>query len=266
MKPANFGIVFAMLFISLFVVRDHGTKALQEVATQRLVYNNCLDSAIEDAMTEIVEVDMGRQIMLNQQEVINEFFTALAVNFDAMENPEKKEFLKAYVPAIVFIERKKATIYYDFLNGGSCYEVLFQKIQGDYRITFTLNDYVYVESMETGEVLEGDFHDVGQVFSIELLQQEDWFYEEQKKTIHDVLLEHLETIIEEHNDRVKKLGIKYRFFLPTIEKEEWYRGIDEVSMMVFFQGYPYGNNTIGYYNRMAIGGAEIKKEREIRIE
>ena len=264
MKPANFGIVFAMLFLSFLTVSDHGTKALQEVAAQRIMYNNCLDSAIEDAMTETVEVDTGQQINLNKQEAINEFFTALAVNFDAMENPGKKELLKAYVPAIVFIERAKITIYYDFFNGGKHYEVLFQKVEGDYRITFTLTDYVYVENMKNGETLEGDFHDVGQVFLLKLFQKEELFYEEQKQTIREELLENLEKVIAEHNEVVKKLGIQYRFFLPVIENEEWYRGIEEISMMVFFQGYPYGNNTIGYYNRMAIGGAEIKKKGSLQ--
>ncbi|MFW5669157.1 MAG: hypothetical protein ACOCM4_07935, partial [Acetivibrio ethanolgignens] len=125
---------------------------------------------------------------------------------------------------------------------------------------FTLTDYIRVENMETGDALEGDFHDIGKVYDIPFFQEESWFYEEQKRLTREVLLENLEEIVKEHNVAVKRLGIQYRFFLPVIKDEEWYREIDQISMLVLFQGYPYGNHTIGYYNRMAIGGAEIKKK------
>lgn len=265
MRPASFGIVFAMVFLSFLTMSDYRTASLQETALQKLMYNNCLDSAIEDAMAETVEVDEGRQIRLNKQKAVEDFFTALSVSFAAMENPEKKELLKAYVPAIAFVERNKVTFYYDFLEGEKSEEVFFQMERGDYRIYFTLMDYVYVENRDTGEQLEGDFHDVGKVFAEPLLLDEGWFHEEQNKAIRAAFLEQLEEIIEGHNEAARKLGIKYRFFLPLIEGEDWYRGIEQISMLVFFQGYPYGNKIAGYYNRMAIGGAEIRKEERQEV-
>ena len=50
--------------------------------------------------------------------------------------------------------------------------------------------------------------------------------------------------------------------LPLIEYEEWYRTIQDISMLVLFQGYPYGNSITGTYNRVAIGGARIAKRKE----
>lgn len=260
MRPASFGIVFAMLFLCFATISDHGTAALQEISFLRINYNNCLDSAIEDAMTESVEIDNGRQVRLNKEEVVDSFFTAMAVNFDAMENSGRRELLKACVPVIAFVERSKVTFFYDFLNEGNTREVWFEKKWKDFRIYFTLTDYIRVENMETGDALEGDFHDIGKVYDIPFFQEESWFYEEQKRLTREVLLENLEEIVKEHNVAVKRLGIQYRFFLPVIKDEEWYREIDQISMLVLFQGYPYGSHTIGYYNRMAIGGAEIKKK------
>lgn len=261
MRPANFGIIFAMLFLCFAVISDHSTAVLQEISFLRINYNNCLDNAVEAAMTESVELDNGKQIKLNKQEIIDRFFTAMAVNFNAMEDAGKRERLKAYVPVIAFVERGKVTFFYDFLNGGKSHEVWFEKIWKGLKIYFTLTDYVRVEDPKTGTVLEGDFHDVSRVYKLPFFQEEDWFYEEQKKLVREVLLKNLEEIVKEHNTAVKRFGIEYRFFLPVIKDEEWYRRMEQISMMVLFQGYPYGNQTIGYYNRMAIGGAEIRKER-----
>lgn len=264
MRPASFGIVFAMLFLSLITVSDYRTRALQEITMQTVMYNNCLDSAIEDAMTEVVEVDEGRKIQLNKEKTVDDFFTALAVNFGAMENSQKRNLLKAYVPAVAFVERNRLTLYYGFLEEEKKKEVYYELEKEDYRIYFTLTDYVLVENKKSGETLEGDFHDVGKIFKQPLLLDADWFHEEQKKVIREVFIENMEAILEEHNEIAEKLGIHYHFFLPVIENEEWYRSVDEISMLVFFQGYPYGSRSMGYYNRTAIGGAEIKKEREIR--
>lgn len=264
MRPASFGIVFAMMFLSFITVNDYRTAALQETGLQSLMYNTCLDNAIEDAMMETVEVDEGRRILLNKERVIEDFFTALAVNFDVMEASQKKELLRAHVPAVVFVERDRLTLYYDFLGEEKSEVVLFELERGDYRFQLTLTDYVLVENMKSGEVLEGNFHDVGTVFKEGLLLNEEWFHEEQRRVIREALTENLEKIIAEHNETAKKLGIHYRFFLPVIENEDWYRNVEEISMMVFFQGYPFGNQMTGYYNRTAIGGAEIKKEREIQ--
>ncbi len=264
MRPASFGIVFSMLFLSLLVISDYQTAALQETGLQRLMYNNCLDSAIEDAMTDMVEVDEGRRLRMNKQKAVEDFFTALSVNFGAMENPQKRELLKAYVPVIAFIEKNKITFFYGFLDGGKTEETFFQIEKGDYRIWFTLTDYVFVENKKSGESLEGDFHDVGKIFTVPVLLEEDWFYEEQKKAVRAAFIENMEKIMEEHNEAARKLGIRYHFSLPVIKGEEWYRGIDNISMLVCFQGYPYGSRSVGYYNRMAIGGAEIKKRERRR--
>lgn len=259
MKPASFGIVFAMLFLSLSTISDFRTRALQETGLQRIMYNNCVDSAIEDAITEIVEVDEGQGIQLNKEAAVEDFFTALAVNFGAMENPRQKNFLKACVPAAAFVEREKITFFYGFLEGMEKKEVYFLKEIGDYQIYFSLTDYVVVEAVKSGERLEGDFHDIGTVFRHRIFLEEELFYEEQRRTVRQAFIENMKEIMKKHNETARRLGIEYDFFLPEIREEEWYRGIDGISMIVFFQGYPYGNYTAGYYNRTAIGGAEIKK-------
>lgn len=259
MRPASLGIVFSMLFLSFLLVSDHRTAALQETGLQKIMYNNCLDSAVEDAIEESVELDEGQEIQLNKEKIVDDFFTALAVNFDGMENPEKRRLLQACVPAAAFIERDKVTFFYGFLEEPKTKEVFFQKKIGNYQVHFTLTDYAVVENLQDGKVLEGDFHDIGKIFQEKIFSEEDWFYEEQKKVIQQAVTENMEKIIAEHNEAASKLGISYHFQLPVIKEEEWYRGIDGISMLVFFQGYPYGNGMTGYYNRTAIGGAEIKK-------
>ncbi|BCN32385.1 hypothetical protein [Anaeromicropila herbilytica] len=64
-----------------------------------------------------------------------------------------------------------------------------------------------------------------------------------------------------HNRIAEHYGITYQFALPYIEKEEWYRTIDDIGLFVVFQGYPYGLNTGDVFNQYSYAGARIRKTR-----
>jgi hypothetical protein len=90
--------------------------------------------------------------------------------------------------------------------------------------------------------------------------EENSFEEERRRVIISLLKERMTYFMNHHNRIAKFYGINYEFTLPQIEKEEWYRSIDDVGMIVFFQGYPYGGSERGYYNRVLIGGARVRKD------
>jgi hypothetical protein len=69
-----------------------------------------------------------------------------------------------------------------------------------------------------------------------------------------------------HNHIAKQYGITYNFSLPVIREDEWAPYLDDVSMFVVFQGYPYGDKLGEVYNRIASSGAKISKNRLFYLE
>ncbi len=65
--------------------------------------------------------------------------------------------------------------------------------------------------------------------------------------------------ISKYNNIAYQFGITYQFWLPSIDKADWYRTIDDISIFVIFQNYPYYVGSLDTYNRYSFGGARITK-------
>lgn len=259
MKLANYGIVFSALFLCLMLRDDVRTQELSAVAALRIQYNNALDNALEGALLEAAELDDGRRVYINKQEVMDKFLTGLYVNFDAMEAPDRKILLEACVPVAAFIDTDRAA--FTFKEDGSRVyrEVFYREMYDDVQVNFTLGSYVYVKNTKTGFTVEGDFHDVKKQISLDIFE-EDCFDRERRRVIINTLNVYLTHCVKKHNQYARKLGITYEFAFPSIEEEEWYRTIDDISFLAVFQGYPYGNYQTGHYSKVAFGGARIRKD------
>jgi hypothetical protein len=70
----------------------------------------------------------------------------------------------------------------------------------------------------------------------------------------------------QYNTIAKQYGITYHFGMPIIDNSEWSRSIDNPSIIVLFQGYPFGNGADNTYNRFAITGARINKKNRYYLE
>ena len=72
--------------------------------------------------------------------------------------------------------------------------------------------------------------------------------------------------INKHNHIASQYGITYTFALPTISDDDWNRTIDDISMMILFQGYQYGTSRTMVYNRYTISGARLRKSQLFYIQ
>ncbi len=279
MKFANYGILFGALFLGLMIMDHIRSEAVSKMTALSVQYNNAVDNSVEAAMAEAVELDTGHFVFVNKEEVMERFFTALYVNFDSMENPGKKKLLEACVPVGVFVDRDSMTITYKNQEGRKWDTIPFIQEYGDYRIFFTLSDYIIIEEKSGQFRLEGDYHDVKR----ELLRKEAVpeearllpfekailmevlgdlvFEEERRRVIIDTLEVNLTKAVKEHNHYAKKMGVEYEFQFPVIEREEWYQTMDDMSFFVLFQGYPYGGFGTKCFSKVAFGGAQLKKTR-----
>lgn len=270
MKWTNLAIVFFLIELSLFIILDMRVYNLTAIINQKVEYNKALDSAIDDSVINLVEVDRQRNLILNKEKAAEQFYQALYANFGIMGNPSLESKLKGYVPVILVTDEDGFYLFYfDTYKSGEetiitqrwsekqpyAYEI------SNYIINFTLDTYLTVYDKNTHQLYEGEYKDLEDMFHNTLLAEEETFHIVRRNTIISAIEEKMNEYINKYNNIAKQFGITYQFWLPKIDKTDWYRTIDDISMLVLFQGYPYHFASTDTYNRYAIGGARIKKSR-----
>lgn len=274
MKWTNIAILFFLLELSLFIILDMRTSNLTAVINQKIEYNKALDSAIDDGVINLVEVDSQRKLVLNKEIAIEQFYQSLYANFGVMGNSRLESKIRGYIPVILVTDEDGFYLYYSdiYKSGGETLitrrwseKIPYAYEISNYIINFTLDNYLTVYDKNTKELYEGEYKELAGLFQNTLLADEETFHSVRRNTIISTIEENMNYYINKHNNIAHQLGITYHFWLPEIDKTDWYRTIDDISMLVIFQGYPYHFASIDTYNRYAIGGARIKKSRSYYI-
>lgn len=295
MKHTNISIVFVLIMVSVFLVMNQKIDTVAAITKLQIQYNNAIDNAVADALNQIVDEDSLLSTSIDFATVTDSFFRYLAWNLGLEAESRKGRTLSNYVPVIVYIVQDGLYIAYQKLDEdeGSVRDehvsednasdnqvveqskhwnvgewntsidiserIPFEQRIDAYLIQYTLTDYVRVINIQTKEHMEGYYGDLIDIFPELFPSTKEEFDRDRRLVIINCLTKIMNEYIEKHNKIAKHYGITYQFSLPYIEMEEWYRTVDDISMLVLFQGYPYGNETLGYYNRMALGGARVRK-------
>jgi hypothetical protein len=109
--------------------------------------------------------------------------------------------------------------------------------------------------------MKGIYQEIRERYPVEELSDEN-FDEIRRRTIISVITEEMNRQLELHNRYAAWNGISYHFSLPVIDMEEWYRTVDDVTLLCVFQGYPYASSQLGTYQKVVLSGARIHKEQE----
>lgn len=276
MKLTNYVIIFCMIAFCLVFVNDTKSRNLTELSQKKVEYNIALDSAVDDSILSLVEVDSKQHITLNKNAGVESFFNSLYANFGVMTDQKMQETLQAYVPIIAITFTDGYYVLYKDEYTNSQGELLLKQrwtekqpyVYEDENMVynFTVTDEIKIYDKKTNEVYEGNYKDLKPLFPDSILVDDVLFDTIRRSTIINLLTEDMNYYITNYNDIAKHFGISYNFALPQIEKEDWYRTIDDISMLVVFQGYPYGFATNDTYNRYAFAGSRIKKQKAFYIE
>lgn len=290
MKHTNISIVFVLIMVSVFLVLNQKIDTVAAITKLQMQYNNAIDNAVADALIQIVDQDSLASTSIDFASVTDSFLRYLAWNLGLEAESQKGRTLSNYVPVIAYIVQDGLYLTYQKVAEGEALagnnngvekqvgeqskfwnvgewntsiaisdRIPFEQRTHAYLIQYTLTDYVRIINVQTNEKTEGYYGDLIKLFPEILPRTREDFDKERRLTIINCLTKTMNEYIEKHNKIAKHYGITYQFTLPYIEMEEWYRTVDDISMLVLFQGYPYGNDTLGYYNRMALGGARIRK-------
>lgn len=268
MKITNYAILFAAIFISISLPANMKTDNIQAMVKKQKEYNQALDASVQDAVYNLVEMDSAKKVRLNKDEAVERFFQSLYSNFGILHDKDKQEQLRLYIPVILITDDDGYYIYYNHLvnqNGSTMvYQNWTEKKTYSYEderfvYAFTLGSFIRIYDKASNEIYEGDYHDIGKLFPDSRILNDDAVFDECRRSyVVESIVKDMNYYINEHNRIAQFYGVTYNFALPSIQQEDWYRTIDDISFMVVFQGYPYGSYR-EYYNRYEIGGARIRK-------
>ncbi len=270
MKFTNLAILFFILELSLFTILDIRINNLTAVANKITKYNKALDSAIDDGVVGLVELDSKRSLVLNKEAAVNQFYESLYANFGVIGSSISENRLEAYIPVILVTDTKGFYICYsdtyevnrEILTSRKWSErIPYSYEENNLIYNFTLGNYITIFDKTTAAIYEGDYRDLRTRFPGSVLADDEIYDTVRRNAIIGKIEEKMNYYINRHNRIAYHSGITYQFWLPRIDKTDWYRTIDDISMLVVFQGYPYNAAGLDTYNRYALGGARIKKSK-----
>lgn len=270
MKLTNLAIIFFVIELTLITILDIRINNLSAVSNRRIEYDKELDSAIEDGVMNLVEVDSKRNLVLNKEVAVNQFYESLFANFGVIGNGQAENKLKGYIPVILITDTDGFYINYSDTYVSNGETLLGQKWtekmpyayqDGNLIYSFTLGTYVTLYNKSTNAIYEGEYKDLAAQFPESIMTNVETFDTIRRNTIIGAIEQSMNYYINLYNKIASQYGITYQFWLPQIEKTDWYRTIDDISMLVVFQGYPYTPASMDTYNRYALGGARITKSK-----
>jgi len=145
---------------------------------------------------------------------------------------------------------------------------------------FTLTDMVYVYDKhnllkEEDKVLYTDYKELAKNPAYEelrikykdcILFNEYNFETVKKAAIINKLEEVMAYYTARHNLIASRHGITYTFSFPYGRNNEWADYMEDVNLLVIFQGYPYGPERDYRYNKILSAGANVAKKPKFYVE
>ena len=252
--------------------------------------NPSLTSATSDAINYLSKTGSYGSGSINKEEVLNKFFASLYSSLGIISDMSAQAEIEMYIPVILLCDIDGYYVYYyDEYKGadGNTYieriwsEKLPYSYEDDYFVyRFTLSDmvYLYDKNNLTGreeDVIRSDYKEFQNnpfyasfktIYNDCILLNDEEFMLVRKGTIIDTLEKAMAYYTSRHNYIAAKQGITYSFSFPAGKQDEWAQYIDDVNLLVVFQGYPYGPERDYTYNKIASAGANIVKKPRYYVE
>lgn len=263
-KLSDYAMIFVFIFLTMALITDSRLALLEKAEELNIRYDNALDNAVMDALEGIVELDDGETLKINRQEVIQRFFLALSINLGLSEGDSAEERLECFFPVMLLMLQDGI---YSWEVQENHQKAFSEKIpycleKDGYRICYQFDDVIVFYDKSDGVERKGRYQEIRKRYPVKELS-DDNFDEIRRRTIITVITEVMDRQMEMHNRFAGARGIQYRFSLPVIDMEEWYRTVDDVTMLCVFEGYPYSVPQLGTYNKVVLSGARIHKKQPV---
>ncbi len=236
------------------------------------MYNS---TTVEDASEAMIVRGVNNKIEISRENAVNTFFNTLFINFSTAGNKRAESILSAYIPVIVLIDYDGYSVMSieEYTNSsGETEQKMIWKPKKPYVYErdgfiylFTLDQKVTVYSPAANRFFEGLPEDIKASLPGTGVLDGDLFDDVRKRTIIESIRNDVNRAINKHNKYAARFGITYNFSPPSISDGDWYRNIEDIGFLAFFQGIPIGLNG-QRYNSFALGAARIVRKSSYYIE
>ncbi|NLO08665.1 MAG: hypothetical protein GX129_02195 [Clostridiales bacterium] len=290
MKIYHFALLFLIFFLGAVIKTDVSIGKLKAIENEKEEIRTSLSSATSDAVNYLSKTGSYGGGAINKQEVLNTFFTSLYTSLGIISDPSAQAEIEIYIPVILLCDVDGYYVYYydeyRAADGNTYVERMWTEkkpygYEDEYFIyRFSLTDMVYL--YDKNNLLGIDEAVIGSDYkefqknplyadfrthnnSCILLNDEDYEII-RKATIMNKLEEEMAYYTSKHNLIASRQGITYSFSFPSGKQDEWAEYIEDVNIIVVFQGYPYGPDRDYTYNKIASAGANIVKNPRYYVE
>ncbi len=275
MKLTDLAILFIVIVLPFMLVLRIQSDNLQGVVYRTTVINRYLDTAVEDACEEMIVSGSNNKMAISRDKALRAFYETLYTNFGVLRSDTSKITLSAYIPAIVMIDHDGYSVcsMEEYTNSEGDRELRmvwkpkkpYVYMCEEYVYLFTLDRQVKVYDSNANKFYEGTRQELMPQIQGTLIQQEGMFEDVRKRTIVEAIKRDVNEAINTHNAFATQFGISYHFCPPFISDSDWYRNIEDIGFLAFFQGLPIG--LCGErYNHFALGAARIVRKNQYYIQ
>ncbi|MCX7920460.1 MAG: hypothetical protein N3B21_00335 [Clostridia bacterium] len=276
MKLTDLAIIFVIISLPFNLMFGLKIDNVKYSSMRKIELNRILDTATEDGVSKLIEMGEDKKVIINKEQAVQAFFNSLYVSFDITDSKPAQRKINGYVPVIVIADYDGYHVLSNetYTHSGGYTEIkqvwkpkkMYSYADSRFVYSFTLDSFVTVYDSTTGEFHKGDYHDFkSQLPASSIIQNDTTFDEIRRRTIVECLKNDINYYINKHNDIALQYGLTYHFTLPTIKDEDWYKTVDDISMLVFFQGVPIGTGG-ERFNNFNLGGARIVKTPKYYVE
>jgi hypothetical protein len=291
MKLYHMSIIFLIFFITVVIKTDLNIGKMEQMEQEKAVLTESLYTAVSDAIRSVSDSGRYGGNSINKKELIDTFFSSLYSSLGILSDRNKQIELELCIPVILLCDYDGFYIYYydeykDRYGNSDTKRIWSEKVpyyyqDEDFIYRFTLTDIIGIYDVNKRftnapqKLFEIDYHEVQteELYRSYRLNHANSFLlkdEAYKLTKKTAIITQLEQILSyytfEHNSIARQNGISYRFSFPPGQGEEWTRYMDDVNILVVFQGYPYGADGDDTFNKIASSGANILKRPVYYIE
>lgn len=291
MKLYHFVMLYIIVGVVLIISLDIKAKEYTLIVQDRERIDRAFDVAVDDAANSLIQADSSRGLILNKEDAKEQFYNSLYSSLGYMVAKDKQYEIQGYVPVILITSDDGYYINYSDKYTGPDGFTYYSKRWSE-KFPYYYEDENFVYGFTLGDTLtmydKNNIIDVTGAKKVHYMNyhelqtsdtysnfrlkcsnhfalNDETYLLVRKQAIIKNLEESMAYYITYHNNIAQYYGISYQFLIPVIDNSEMARSIDNPSIVVIFQGYPYGNG-LELYNRVTISGAKLSKNKVYYLE
>lgn len=290
MKIFHFAMIFIIFFLAVIIKTDLSIGKMKAINSEKTALTRSLNTAASDAIHYLAVSGVHGTNAINKDEVTLTFFQALYSSMGIISDTTAQELVKICLPVMLLCDIDGYYVYYydEYKSSdGNTYsaQVWSEKkpyfySEGQLIYSFTLDNIIriydkngllgngmkYIEADYQEIQKKEEYSELRRNYPNSFLLDSELYERVKKETIISRLEDEMSYYTGRHNMIASHNGISYTFSFPAGKTEEWARYLDDLSLLVVFQGYPYGPNMDYTYNKVISAGANIIRRPKYYVE